>query len=55
MIGNVFTVHEIHSGEISEGQPFHGLEAVTVVKALEKLEEQGKVSCRVRPALSVML
>eukprot|EP00937_MAST-01D_sp_MAST-1D-sp2_P003046 g3046.t1 len=42
MIGNVYTVYELHSGDDTVGAPFYGIEAWVLLKALHTLEEEGK-------------
>eukprot|EP00127_Corallochytrium_limacisporum_P002643 Clim_evm79s134 gene=Clim_evmTU79s134 len=43
-INSVCTVFEIHSGEASEAEEFHGLDQETMMKALDALEKQGKAA-----------
>lgn len=44
MVGSVYTVYELHSGDATTDAPFHGLEAVTLNKALQVLEGQGRAA-----------
>jgi len=43
LVDTVYTLYELHSGDISRGTEFHGLDASTCFKALESLAHSGKV------------
>ena len=49
--GELLTVYELHSGSASLGSPMEGLEAATLVKALEVLASQGKAQIKREPVL----
>jgi hypothetical protein len=42
MVGSICTVFEIGQGDVSEGQEFHGLDALVIIKAVKELERKGK-------------
>ena len=42
MVGGIFTVYELHSGDETTDASFHGLEVWQIKKALEILEAEGK-------------
>ena len=41
-IGKIMTIYDIHSGDESEGEAFHGVEPGLLLKVLDVLEEEGK-------------
>eukprot|EP01034_Spumella_vulgaris_P022106 gene22106-28205_t len=44
ILGTVFTIYELHSGDENQDSGFHGVDPVTLRKALELLESHGKCS-----------
>ena len=42
MVGNVYTVYELHSGDDTTDAQFYRLEAWLMLRALQTLEEEGK-------------
>lgn len=46
--GSLYTVFELHSGDISYGSAFAGMDPFILMKALEHLEKNGLVSGRGR-------
>lgn len=44
MVGDVFTVYELHSGDDASGTPFHQMDPWLLRRAILQLEEQGKAT-----------
>ena len=42
MVGSICTIFEIGQGDASEGQEFHGLDELVIVKAVKEIEKRGK-------------
>jgi ESCRT-II complex subunit VPS25 len=42
-IGKINTIYDLHSGDETDGEDFHGIEPGLLLKALDVLEEEGKV------------
>lgn len=45
-VGAVLTLYELHSGPAAAGAPWEGADAVTLLRALELLEREGKAALR---------
>ena len=43
-VNTVLTVHELVEGEGTEGEEFHGLDTVVMVRVLEELAKKGKAA-----------
>jgi ESCRT-II complex subunit VPS25 len=44
MFGSVYTVYELHSGDVAAGAPFRGVQAALLLSALRLLERQGRAT-----------
>eukprot|EP00123_Amoebidium_parasiticum_P000835 comp11734_c0_seq1/m.6321 comp11734_c0_seq1/g.6321 ORF comp11734_c0_seq1/g.6321 comp11734_c0_seq1/m.6321 type:complete len:184 (-) comp11734_c0_seq1:78-629(-) len=44
MTDQVLTIYELHSGDETEGEEFHGMDLTTFRNAIERLEYQGKAT-----------